>query len=71
MDRGAWQDTVHRVAQSWTRLKQFSMHMHFGSISRPLSLPHQQAGDQDCMDEMGPRSQPLLPKSLNWGDISE
>ena len=26
MDRGAWQATVHRVAKSWTRLKQLSMH---------------------------------------------
>ena len=26
MERGAWQATVHRVAQSWTRLKQLSMH---------------------------------------------
>ena len=25
MDRGAWWATVHRVAQSWTRLKQLSM----------------------------------------------
>ena len=25
VDRGAWQATVHRVAQSWTRLKQLSM----------------------------------------------
>ena len=25
MDRGAWQATVHRVAQSWTRLKRLSM----------------------------------------------
>ena len=24
MDRGAWWATVHRVAQSWTRLKQLS-----------------------------------------------
>ena len=24
MDRGAWQVTVHRVTQSWTRLKQLS-----------------------------------------------
>ena len=28
MDRGAWQATVHAVANSWTRLKQFSMHTH-------------------------------------------
>ena len=26
MDRGAWQATVHRVAQSQTRLKQLSMY---------------------------------------------
>ena len=26
MDRGAWQATVHMVAQSWTRLNQLSMH---------------------------------------------
>ena len=26
MDRGAWQATVHRVAKSWTQLKQLSMH---------------------------------------------
>ena len=25
-DRGAWWATVHRVAKSWTQLKQFSMH---------------------------------------------
>ena len=28
MDRGAWRATVHSVAQSWTQLKQLSMHMH-------------------------------------------
>ena len=26
MDRRAWQATVHRVAESWTGLKQLSMH---------------------------------------------
>ena len=26
MDRGAWWATVHRVAQSWTRLKRLRMH---------------------------------------------
>ena len=26
MDRGAWQATVHGVAQSWTRLRQLSTH---------------------------------------------
>ena len=28
MDRGAWWATVHRVTQSWARLKQLSMHAH-------------------------------------------
>ena len=28
MDRGAWWATVHRVAQSWTGLKQLNTHMH-------------------------------------------
>ena len=26
MDRGAWRATVHRVAKSWTQMKQLSMH---------------------------------------------
>ena len=26
-DRGAWQATVHRVAKSWTHLKQLSTHV--------------------------------------------
>ena len=29
VDRGAWRATVHRVAQSWTRLKQLSTHAHY------------------------------------------
>ena len=32
MDRGTWWTTVHRVAQIWTRLKQFSMHAKQGEI---------------------------------------
>ena len=28
MDRGAWSATIHRVAQSWTRLKQLSTHVY-------------------------------------------
>ena len=30
MDRGAWRAALHRVAQSWTRLKQLSMHACLG-----------------------------------------
>ena len=28
MDRGAWQATVHRVAQSWPQMKKLSMHTY-------------------------------------------
>ena len=28
MDSGAWQATVHKVAKSWTQLKQLSIHEH-------------------------------------------
>ena len=28
MDRGAWRATVHRVAESRTRVKRLSMHVH-------------------------------------------
>ena len=37
MDRGAWRATVHRVAKSWTQLKQLSMHAH----TLPPMLNHQ------------------------------
>ena len=29
LDRGAWRATVHRVIQSWTRLKRLSTHAGF------------------------------------------
>ena len=28
MDRGAWWDPVHGVTQSWTQLKQLSLHIY-------------------------------------------
>ena len=28
MDRGAWWAMVHRIAKSWTQLKQLSTHAH-------------------------------------------
>ena len=31
MDRGAWQDTVHRIAKSWTWQKWLSAHTHTAS----------------------------------------
>ena len=36
MDRGAWQATVHRVAKSRTRLKQWSMCYQYQSQTRTL-----------------------------------
>ena len=37
MDRGAWWATVHRVAQSWTQLKQLSLHTLIKSMSGALA----------------------------------
>ena len=34
IDRGAWRPTVHRVAKSWTRLKQLDMHIDIYYIYR-------------------------------------
>ena len=38
IDRGALQTIVHRVAKSWTQLKQLSTHKHsrLDAVSRPL-----------------------------------
>ena len=39
MDRGAWGATVHRVAKSWTRLRDYHVHFHRTTISMlPLIL---------------------------------
>ena len=38
MDRGASQATVRKFTQSWTRLKQLSMHACIGFLSFPTSL---------------------------------
>ena len=37
MDRGAWLATVHGVAESWTRLKWLSTHVHVTYITHPFS----------------------------------
>ena len=34
MDRGAWWATVHKVAKSWTRLKELNTHTHVKEIHR-------------------------------------
>ena len=53
MDRGAWQETVHRVAKSRTQLKCLSMHTHevalfsifsgtsilFSIVAAPICIP--------------------------------
>ena len=38
MDRGAWWGIVHRVAKSWTRLKQLSMHAYIYCSNDTSSL---------------------------------
>ena len=38
MNRGAWRATVHRVAKSWTRLKQLSTHVLLCYLSASLDF---------------------------------
>ena len=42
MDRGAWQDMVHRIAKSQTEMKRFSKHaynyLHSFGVCRELSI---------------------------------
>ena len=40
MDRGAWLATVHRVAKSWTRLKQLSRARHGRVLAAALGIFH-------------------------------
>ena len=47
VDRAAWRAAVHRVAQSWTRLKQLSMHACTGEGNgkpTPVFLPGESQG---------------------------
>ena len=39
MDRGAWWDIVHRVAKSWTQLKQLSRNTHTQSYQKETEPP--------------------------------
>ena len=43
MDRRAWQATVHKVAKSWTQLKQINMHttLHFSFGLQSFKLRYQ------------------------------
>ena len=47
MDRGAWWAAVHRVVQSWTQLKQLSMH---ACIEEGNGNPLQYSCLENCRD---------------------
>ena len=64
MDKEAWWATVHRVAQSWTRLKQLSMARHIVDLQaflvaqwfKKIRLPMQEAqvrflGQEDPLEK--------------------
>ena len=38
-DRGAWQDTVHGIAQSWTQMKRLNTHTHSFLNTRKVPFP--------------------------------
>ena len=46
MDRGAWRAAVHGVAQSWTRLSDFTFTFHFHALGKesPVVLPGESQG---------------------------
>ena len=53
-DRGAWQLAVHRVAQSWTRLKRLSTHQ-YTSLYRLLRVPWTaRRSNQSILKEISP-----------------
>ena len=37
MDRGAWWATVHGVAKSWTRLRDFTLTFHFHALEKEMA----------------------------------
>ena len=37
MDRGAWWATIHGVAQSWTRLRDFTFTFHFHALEKEMA----------------------------------
>ena len=37
MDRGAWQAAVHGVAESWTRLSDFTLTFHFHALEKEMA----------------------------------
>ena len=37
MGRGAWEAAVHGVAQSWTRLSDFTFTFHFHALEREMA----------------------------------
>ena len=39
MDRGAWQATIHRVAQSQTQMKRLSTRTHPSMLNQAASMP--------------------------------
>ena len=49
MDRGAWRATVHRVAESWTRLKWCSTHTYFPII--PKLSPDCNSTPWECLSQ--------------------
>ena len=54
-DRGAWKTAVHRVAEGWTRLSDFTFTFHFHALEKemathPVFLPGESQGRRSLVD---------------------
>ena len=63
MDREAWWATVHRIAKSWTRLIQLSMHMYLQKDVHFVSIHSNQVSQTELIHVLTPRSRELPASS--------
>ena len=68
MDRGAWRAPVHRVAKSWTQLKQFSTHTCMGGPHPVFRGPEKNKEQRESLLSLSDcSSQETGLFCLDWG----
>ena len=75
MDRGAWQTTVHGVAESQTRLKQLSMHVVLHITPRAWLQIHRKGTDDTHYDRFMQQKttceNEILSLVMKWNDYQD